>query len=666
MNSVREKLLALGEYSAAGLYEEPDAPLFRRKARAIRRYFENCPLPAYTGRPLYPSGGVPRDTLCFPNYLHGMNLPYWEIRKKDEETANRMEQDFGWYPAYVPAEHTVAGNMYTHSVPNYPRICREGFDSYETRIQKMADADLRLGLLDVLSGIRTWNQRCVAYLKSVGAEQRLIEALETVPFSPAKNLYQAVVSWNFVLYLDNCDNLGALVTGLLPFYRGEDATALFENLFDNLDDNGGYSLALHTDAAASPLTVQCLHAVKGKRRPMIELFVNENTPKEVWKAAFASIRTGNGQPAFYSDEHLDLLEKRLPSFRPEDRNLFCGGGCAESMFTGLSNVGSLDAGINLLLIFEGVMKETLTTCPDFEAFYQAYIDAVRETAARVADAIYHSQEVRSKTFPLPMRTLLMDDCIDRNTEYNAGGARYCFSIVNFAGTINAADAMLFLREHVFEKKDVSAETVLEKCAADDAEFLAFCRGSDLHFGNDNTAVNEFVHRLTGDIYTCLDGKKTYFGDGFVPASIQFRSQAAAGKWVGATPDGRRSKTPLCDSLAAIFGRDDHGPTALLRSVTALRLDLLIGTPILNFNINETFSDAVLKSLILGYQRMGGLQIQITCANHETLLDAAAHPELHKNLVVRVGGFSEYFCRLDRDTQQMVIDRTIQSLPGGCV
>lgn len=90
----------------------------------------------------------------------------------------------------------------------------------------------------------------------------------------------------------------------------------------------------------------------------------------------------------------------------------------------------------------------------------------------------------------------------------------------------------------------------------------------------------------------LNGEKTYMGQGFILASIQFMSQVYAGEKIGSTPDGRRSGAPLCDSLGAIFGKDTDGPTALLQSVASLDLEKAIGTPVLNFNVDESWDDAL--------------------------------------------------------------------------
>ena len=649
-----QKLRELEEFSAAGLYEEPNRSLFYRKALGLRRFYETCPIPAYSGELLFPSGKV-----TAPGYMNGLRLDLEKIDLEDKELADVIRADFYRYSPSVPTEHTVAGSMYTHSMPNYERIIQEGFLSYIPRIRKIHDADIRDGLLNLLEGIQNYVMRCVDYLTSAGAEERLCSALKKVPMNPAETIYEAVVAWNFILYLDACDNLGCVASGLYPYYKGEDITELLANLFDNLDANGGYSMALGIDY--NPLTLQCLEASKGKRRPMIELFVDETTPKEIWDKAFEVIRTANGQPAFYNPHVLlNGLQKRITGITEDDIKKFCGGGCTEAMLAGLSNVGSLDAGINLLLILETCINTQLENAHCFEAFYDAYIRAVNETVDIVTNEICNSQRKRAQYNPLPMRTLLVDDCIDNGADFNNGGARYKWSIINFAGMINVIDSMLVIRDLVFANKVYTAKELIRRLSEDSEDFLAGLRNHHVRFGNDDPDANAFSKKLSTDIFSMLDVKKPYLGEAFLPASIQFMSQVGAGKDIGATPDGRRAGAPLCDSLAAIFAKDTKGPTALLNSVTSLNLERALGVPVLNFNINPDFRNEILKALILAYMKQGGIQIQITCISREMLEDAYKNPEQYKNLVVRVGGYSEYFYRLSDELKRMVIDRTIQS------
>ena len=656
---LKDDFLRLGEYAASGLYEEPDRSLFYRKSLGLRRFYENCELAVYRGESLYPSGVIAQKMNVVPEYLRGLTFLSKSLNEKAPILAEKLKEEFCVYHSTVPNEHTVAGNMFTHSMPNYERILKEGLLSYIPRIERISDTDMREGLLHVVRGIELYITRCVTYLKSVSADKMLIASLQRVPLYPAKTAYDAIVAWNFIMYLDNCDNLGCLGKGILPYYKGENLIPYLENLYDNLDKNNGYSMSL--DSECPELTVQCLKAAHGKRRPMIELFVDESTPETVWEEALSTVKSGGGQPAFYNaGVLLGGLKKRFPSIRNEDLIRFCGGGCTESMLAGFSNVGSLDAGINLLLILDNVIKVSLSSATDFEDFYETYLTEIRSVVETVKKEIDNSRKERAKYNPLPMRTLLIDDCIDKGLEYNSGGARYGWSIINFAGLINVIDALLAIRTLVFEKKKYTPEEIITLLQSNDSSFLREVIGLREGFGKDMEDVNDFSHKISERIFSMTETGELVFGEGFLSASIQFMSQVDAGKHIGATPDGRSAGAPLCDSLAAIFGKDTDGPTALLNSITSLDLKRALGVPVVNLNITQNFNENVLKALILGYMKQGGIQLQITYASREELLDAYEHPEHHGNLIVRVGGYSEYFNRLSDDLKRMVINRTIQN------
>lgn len=659
--NIYEKLLAAGEYSAAGLFEQPGRGLFFRKALALRRYFEHAGLSEYKGGRLYPSGGQYFIMSVVPDYYFGFrfNRALLEQRIPGEagEIADKIEAAFFRWHSTVPAEHTVAGNMWTHSMPNYPRIAAEGLDSYAARAENVADADLREGLLHLLEGLRCYVSRILDYLRSVNADERLIRAYEQVPFQPARDIYEAVVCRNFLYYIDNCDNMGCLASDLMPYYKGENIVDLLRELFDNMDITNGYSMSLGVDY--SPLTVQCLEAVKGKRRPMIELFIDENCPDEVWNTALDAVRTNGGQPAFYNHKAvIGGLKKRFPQLTTEDAEHFCGGGCTEAMIAGCSNVGSLDAGINLLLILKQVMGESLTDCGSFGEFYDRFLCAVSDVVDHVTREIANSQKSRAELNPLPMRTLLIDDCIDRGIEYNNGGARYMWSIINFAGTINVIDSMLVIEDYIYENGKLTAEKMLELLDAGDEAFLDEVGKYPHCFGVDDAHANELAHRLTDDVFSMLDDKMPFLGMGFLPASIQFTSAPTAGKYIGCTPDGRHAGAPLCESLGPISEKDVKGPTAMLSSVTSLSLERALGIPVVNITINPDFKNSILRSLIRGYLDKGGMQLQITCVSKKMLEEAYADPTKHRNLIIRVGGYSEYFHRLTDDQKRLVLSRIV--------
>lgn len=176
-------------------------------------------------------------------------------------------------------------------------------------------------------------------------------------------------------------------------------------------------------------------------------------------------------------------------------------------------------------------------------------------------------------------------------------------------------------------------------------------------GYDHEQANEMAKRLSTDICSAFEGKTPYLGGKFLPASIQFTTYVWAGRSVGATPDGRGAGTLLCDSIGAIHGNDKYGVTAMLNSAASLSLEEMPGTPVLNIKLDTNQAVKSLKHLVNGYFNKNGMQLQVTCVGKQELLEARDHPEKYPNLIVRIGGYSEYFARLTKELRQTVIDRT---------
>jgi formate C-acetyltransferase len=142
----------------------------------------------------------------------------------------------------------------------------------------------------------------------------------------------------------------------------------------------------------------------------------------------------------------------------------------------------------------------------------------------------------------------------------------------------------------------------------------------------------------------------------------FTTYAAAGAPVGALPDGRRAGAPLADSAGPYQGRDRKGPTAMLRSAAALQPVLAPGTLVVNMRLSRDFFSTAedrgkLRDLIRGYFGLGGMQLQVNVVDQAVLRDAIEHPERHGDLIVRIGGYSEYFNRLGKDLQLTILERT---------
>jgi len=658
MDTVISKLREAGEFYAAGVLEFPEKTPLWRHAYATAAYFENAKLPLYTGGRLYPCGKsmtrINSDMGVMPNYSFTWGMNYGKIREITPVGADmlRAEQE---KVAPISTPHTVGGSGYTHSFINYRRILAEGLNGYRNRVLALPEGEFREAMLLLLDGLEVLQQRSVALLQSAGAPSELIKALQWVPFHTPRNIYEAVVAWNFLYYADDCDDIGGLDRGLLPYWKGEDITDLLRELYSNIDENDGWSEPLGPHC--SGLTVQCIRASHHIRRPSLQLLITEDTPEEVWTAAREAIASGCGQPSLYNwDVFRREIRARLPEVSEEDLEYLAFGGCTETMIEGLSNVGSDDAGINTALIFDGFFREKLGEYTDFDTFMEAYIAEAEKVIDEVCRILEEHRKTRALYRPQPLRTLLIDDCIDRQTDFNAGGARYNWSVINVAGLINVIDSMAAIEKLIFKDRRYTPAEFLRLLDARDPFFLALCESCPKH-GNDDPAANRIANALSDRIYGRFEIHTCTPGGRYFPVSNQFVTYADAGRCVRATPDGRADGDPLCDSCGAIRGRDTHGPTALLKSVAALRLDKVLGTPVTNLRMNKNHLPALLKPLVMGFFASGGVQLQITCASREDMQDALVHPENHSSLIVRIGGHSEYFTRLSPALQQTVIART---------
>ena len=649
-----------GEYYAAELVINTDRTPLYRYACAAASYFENAALTPYDGGMLYPCGlniNKNRENAHIavkPEFSYTYSADLGRLAGKAPAAAELLAAEFAQVVPVRPP-HTVGGAGYTHSFINYRRILADGLNGYRARVTALPDGDFRDAMLRLLDGIDCYRQRCIAHLEAVGASDALTDALRHVPAHTPRNLYEALVAWNFVYYIDGCDDIGGLDRGLYPYYRGEDIRDLLRELYRHVDINDAWSLPLGPDC--NELTVQCIDAAHNIRRPNIQLLVTKDTPDAVWEAAYASIGTSCGQPALYNREaYRREINRRLPQVTEEDLQFLAFGGCTETMIEGLSNVGSDDAGINTALIFDEFLRGQLDRYDTFDAFLDGYAAEAERVIDGVCENLEEHRKTRAQYRPQPIRTLFIDDCIDRMTDFNAGGARYNWSVINVAGLINVIDSMQVVKTLVFDEKRYTAAEFLEKLDAQEPMFLADCARQPKH-GNDDASVNEIASVLSERIFPAFERHTCTPGGRYFAVSNQFTTYESAGRGVRATPDGRAAGAELCDSCGAIRGRDINGPTALLSSVAALHPHLVLGTPITNIRISKRNLPHVLKSLTMGYFAMDGMQLQVTCASREELLDALEHPEQHENLVVRIGGFSEYFNRLSPTLKQSVIDRT---------
>ncbi len=693
-----DTLSGLGEYFAAGFYRRPSESMVERFARGLREWAEGMDVPPDSGDVLYPTGPAIMnggDMAVGWFYVGAMSLNRDVLDAKvlrateaEREELTRLEESW--------TSHQFPGG-YTHSIPNYERVLGEGLNGFAQRVEDGLARSVLPGdetaagfyraMETTLGTARELHSRFVRELESSSADgeasrrnrEALLDAYSRVPFEPATTFFEAAVCVNFIFYLDGCDNLGRFDQYMWPFYRDDvesgklersEAVALVRRQWRNVDESYGWNVAIGgTNVAGDDLsndfTVVCIQAARGMRRPNLALRLGESTPDEVWDAAFDTILTGCGLPALYWDPNyfraIDASDVPLPD---DEKSEFAFGGCTELMVQGKSFVGSLDGDVNLPKILADTVQEALAGAESFGAFRREYFAAVEAAIEELTQLINGWQESKASHQPQPIRSLLVDDCVDDGREYSAGGARYNWSVINVMGLANAVDSLAAIEAVVFDSGDASPAELAEVLAHnfDGHEPLLRRLEAAPRFGNGDERADAIAAELSGHVFGELLRRKTWRGGPFVPSCLMFTTYAWFGKPVGATADGRFAGEPIADSAGPYQGRDVSGPTAMLRSVAEIDQQHAPGTLVVNIRLGrEHFADdrqrGKLKALIRSYFDMGGLQLQANVIDQKTLEDAVEHPERYGDLVVRVGGYSEYWRNLDTDLRESILLRT---------
>jgi formate C-acetyltransferase len=252
-----------------------------------------------------------------------------------------------------------------------------------------------------------------------------------------------------------------------------------------------------------------------------------------------------------------------------------------------------------------------------------------------------------------------------------GGAEVAGHIaLGGVGLATAVDSLAVIKKLVFEEKKLTLDELIDAVHSNYEgceDLRQYILNTVSHFGNDIEEVDEIAVNLfntfTTEVFNLNDDT---IEEKYVSSYFSYTQSVSLGEVTGATPDGRRSGEPLSDGLGPAQGRDTRGPTRLLDTLLKLDYSKLNGALATNIKINPTLFNtksgiAALRNMLLTYLDNAGPQIQVNFVTQEELLDALVNPYKHRNLVVRIAGFCEYFIYLDMNQQKEIIQRTMHEI-----
>ena len=434
-------------------------------------------------------------------------------------------------------------------------------------------------------------------------------------------------------------------------------------------------------------------------QPSTNLQLSRQTPDELLHHALRVVGKGYGFPSIFNTDAVVKEQLRMGKSVEDARAGGCSG-CVEVgafgkeafILTGYFNMPKCLE----LALHDGVDPRTgqqlgprTGDAADFRTFdelfaaYRAQFHHVLEIKLRGNQLI---ERMYATQMPAPFLSVLIDDCIARGRDYNAGGARYNNTYVQFVGLGTLADSFSALQQLCLDEPAGSAR--VQHAAADvpsavpessaalrlstmicalDADFAGHeplrqrLLNKTRKYGNDDDAADDIVVRIFNACVEELDGKPDTKGGHYRVEMLPTTCHVYFGSVLGASPDGRHAGLPVSEGISPVQGADRRGPTAVIKS--AAKMDQLKAGGTL---LNMKFTPALIAAesgvenwghLVRSYFKLDGHHVQFNIVRADTLRQAQAAPAEHRDLIVRVAGYSDYFCDLCKELQEEIIERT---------
>ena len=518
--------------------------------------------------------------------------------------------------------------------------------------------------------------------KKQGRED-LVEILTQVPRYPARNFREALQFFrilHYALWLEgNYHNtIGRFDKYMYPYlkadiekgvYTRETVLELLEDFFlsfnkdsdiyvgvqqgDNgqsmmlggMDENGEYIFNL--------LTELCMEASCNNKLidPKINLRVNKNTPKEIYVMATHLTKAGLGFPQYSNDDIVIPALEKL-GYEHNDAVNYAVAACWEFI---IPNVGADVDNIGAMSYpkaIDTVLHNSFMECETYDDFFKKVVEEINNECDRICDGIHDLWFV-----PSPFMNVLMGCNIAEGSKYNNFG-------IHGTGIATGADSLAAIKKYVYEEKKIDKQTLLEAIDSNfekHSELLPLLRYEAPKLGNNDDYVDSIATALLDSFADCLKGRVNCRGGIYRAGTGSAMFYLWHANEIGASADGRRNKEPFGTNYSVSLFANVKGPVSVIASMTKQHFENAINGGPLTLEFHQSvFSDEdgieKVAVLVKRYIELGGHQLQLNTVNTEQLLDAQAHPENYKQLVVRIWGWSAYFVELDKEYQDHVIAR----------
>lgn len=579
--------------------------------------------------------------------------------------------------------------------PDYEGIIADGLGKRKAQIvARLEDATLteeqKLFLIAARESIEAVQEFILKYKEC--AEKAgladVVEVLGAIHSEGAKTLHEALQLLrivHFALWESDCyhNTLGRFDQYIYPYYKSdvesgrisqEEAYELIMEFFlaCNKDSDlyvgmqqgdNGQSLVLggrdeEGNCLFNEVSRMCLEASYELNLidPKINLRCDSNTPLEVYKLGAELTKRGLGFPQYDNDDVVIPGLMKL-GYSKEDAHNYVVAACWEFIIpkNGME-IPNIDA-----LSFAEIVSDAVQSLGDYASYeeFYAYIESkIKEECKRITSAhdnLYFA--------PAPFLSTIMGGTIEKAKDISEGGNSNNYG-VHGTGLSTAADSLAVIKKLYFEEKSIALEELMAALKNNFKGYEALqdkLRNEAPKMGLDNEEADAIGTALLDSFAEGLRGYRNERGGIWRAGTGTAMYYIFHAKELPATPDGRNAGEVLPANFTPSMFLRQNGPVSVMRSFAKPNLEDAINGGPLTIELDESIfrNDETVEKLamlIRSYIRLGGHQLQLNTLDREKLLDAKAHPELHRNLIVRVWGWSGYFVELDECYQDHIIER----------
>ena len=652
-----------------------------------------------SGRTRFTWGGLQSPV---GSYMHEKTADLW-LNLYGKEMERDREEGFlhGW--------NNPVG--FDHHCPNYEVILSKGLSGIigqaQAKLEKETDSRKRSFYESVIKSNRAlialqhrFEEKAKGLAEQAEHEskaahyRKIAAAAARVPEYPAETFYEGLCA---ILFYRECassiEGLGISTFALLdrmldPLYQADlkagritecearellcdlllytDARFDVHNSFNETsttieiggcDENGN---AIYNDITR--LIMEAVMAVRSVNTK-INLRISSKHPQE-YLEKIAEVQLANLPTIMMHNDDILIPARIRQGQQMEDVCKYVGCGCHEVVLAGSEVCTRADTWINMpRLLLDSMVKHA--DAPDFDTFVTDYVADVKAYHEYIAAAKNKYEKFWCEYDPYPLYSSTFPTSLEKGMDVTEGGAKYNTTMFSMLGTATMIDSLHSIRQLVFEEKRLTMEqfsVILKNNFADNEVLRQQIINQIPKHGNNDENVNAFAAKLLSDL-SKVSGQTNARGGKYMPAFYPHDIFRDIGGKTGATPDGRKAGTPLSRGVSPSEFVQTDSPVSLILSLDAIDFTEYADSFCAELTLPQLPEGEkgmeILLAIIKVFLQVGGSSLQLNMLNRDILVEAKKHPEMHKNVCVRVCGYSALFVTLGENVQDEVIARAVR-------